>query len=125
VNQAFKTFLALSNQDRQDVFEAEAEELDTLPTYVEKDFWVCLALDILYNGLPSGHPRLLFKGGTSLSKAYKLIRRFSEDVDFTVFREDLGFGEDEHPASVSGNQRRRRSEELKQAMRLYLQKAQG
>jgi hypothetical protein len=67
VNEAFKEFLALSRQDRQDVFEAEAEELDTLPTYVEKDFWVCLALDIFYNGLPGGHPRLLFKGGTSSS----------------------------------------------------------
>lgn len=35
--------------------------------YVEKDFWVCLVLDMLYNGLPAGHPKLLFKGGTSLS----------------------------------------------------------
>jgi hypothetical protein len=62
VNQSFKQFLALSKRDRQDVFEAEAEVLDTLPTYVEKDFWVCLVLDLLYNSLPSNHPRLLFKG---------------------------------------------------------------
>lgn len=82
---------------------------------MEKDFWVCLALDVLYNGLPSGHPQLLFKGGTSLSKAYKLIQRFSEEVDFTVFREDLGFGSGKDPASVSGKQRRRISEELRQA----------
>jgi hypothetical protein len=61
VNQAFRKFLTLSEQERSDVFEAEAEELDTLPTYVEKDFWVCLILDILYNGLPSAHSRLLFK----------------------------------------------------------------
>lgn len=120
MNQAFKKFLELSRQDRQDVFEAEAEELDTLPTYVEKDFWVCLALDIFYNGLPSGHPRLLFKGGTSLSKAYKLIRRFSENVDFTVFREDLGFGGDKNPASVGNKQRKKISEELKQATCDYI-----
>jgi hypothetical protein len=120
VNQAFKQFLDLSRQDRQDVFEAGAEELDTLPTYVEKDFWVCLALDILYNGLPNDRPRLLFKGGTSLSKAYKLIRRFSEDVDFTVFREDLGFEDNKDPASVSGKQRKKVSEDLKQAICDYI-----
>jgi predicted nucleotidyltransferase component of viral defense system len=37
---------------------------------VEKDFWVCWTLDALFNGLPAGGPRLLFKGGTSLSKAF-------------------------------------------------------
>jgi hypothetical protein len=86
MNKAFKQFLDLSEQDRRDVFDASAVELDTLPSYVEKDFWVCLTLDILYNGLPSDHPKLLFKGGTSLSKGYNLIQRFSEDVDFTVFQ---------------------------------------
>jgi hypothetical protein len=97
MNQAFAKFLNLPTQDRQDVFEAAAEELNTLPTYVEKDFWVCLVLDILYNGLSDDHPRLLFKGGTSLSKAYGLIQRFSEDVDFTVFREDLGLNDPADP----------------------------
>src|SRR5215469_8701255 len=55
-----------------------------------KDFWVTWTLDVLFNGLPDGHPRFLFKGGTSLSKAYELISRFSEDIDITVFREDIG-----------------------------------
>lgn len=120
MNQGFKEFLNLSNQDRQDVFEAEAERLDTLPTYVEKDFWVCLTINILYNALPEGCPRLLFKGGTSLSKAYQLIERFSEDVDFTVFREDLGFEGDKDPTKVGGKRRRRLSEELKQATSDYI-----
>ena len=66
----FEPFLALPEQDRRDVFEAAAARLDTLPGYVEKDFWVCLVLDALFNWLPDGHPRLLFKGGTSLSKAF-------------------------------------------------------
>jgi hypothetical protein len=61
VNQAFKQFLDLSEQGRKDVFEATAEELNTLPTYIEKDFWVCLVLDLLYNGLPDDSPRILFK----------------------------------------------------------------
>jgi predicted nucleotidyltransferase component of viral defense system len=43
-----------------------------------------------FNGLQAGGPRLLFRGGTSLSKAYGLISRFSEDIDITVFRDDIG-----------------------------------
>ena len=83
---AFESFLTLPEQDKRDVFEAAASRLDTLPSYVEKDFWVCFVLDVFYNRLPVGHPRLLFKGGTSLSKAFGLIRRFSEDIDLVVFR---------------------------------------
>src|SRR3546814_21020539 len=59
-----------------------AQRLGTTPHNVEKDFWVCWTLDALFNGLPDG-PRLLFKGGTSLSKGFGLIRRFSEDIDVT------------------------------------------
>jgi len=57
---------------------------------IEKDFWVCWTLDALFHRLPAGGPRLLFKGGTSLSKGYGLISRFSEDIDITVFRSDIG-----------------------------------
>jgi hypothetical protein len=122
VNHAFKQFFDLSEQDRKDVFEATAEDLNTLPTYIEKDFWVCLVLDLLYNGLPNDNPRLLFKGGTSLSKVYKLIERFSEDVDFTVFKDDLGFRGDRDPASleISGKKRKHLSEELKQTASNYI-----
>ena len=94
MNERFQQFLALSASDRRDVFEATAEELDTVATYIEKDFWVSIVLDIIYNGLTKDRPRILFKGGTSLSKVYGLIRRFSEDVDFTIFSEDLGFASD-------------------------------
>lgn len=61
---------------------------------VEKDFWVCFVLDLLFNGRAADEPRLLFKGGTSLSKAYDLISRFSEDIDITVYREDIGHSVD-------------------------------
>jgi len=40
------SFLSLPDQDRRDVCEATARRLDTLPSYVEKDFWVCLVLDL-------------------------------------------------------------------------------
>ena len=49
MTETFKQFLDLSDQDKRDVFESAASRLDTLPTYVEKDFWVCLVLDLLYN----------------------------------------------------------------------------
>ena len=97
---SFEAFLALSEQDKRDVFAAAASRLDMLPSYIEKDFWVCLVLEALFNRLPDGHPRLLFKGGTSLSKAFGLIRRFSEDIDLVVYREDLGFAGDRDPTVV-------------------------
>lgn len=66
-----------------------ADRIKIPTTFVEKDFWVCWALNALYRKRPDAAPRLLFKGGISLSKAYGLINRFSEDVDITVFRHDL------------------------------------
>jgi hypothetical protein len=90
MNPGFSEFLKATRQDRRDVFLATAARLGTPAQNVEKDFWVSWTLDVLFNGLPLGHPRFLFKGGTSLSKCYGLISRFSEDIDITVFREDLG-----------------------------------
>ena len=97
---SFEWFLALPERDKRDVFEAAASRLDTLPSYVEKDLWACLVLEALYNRLPAGQPRLLFKGGTSLSKAFELIRRFSEDIDLVVYRDDLGFSGIDDPTVV-------------------------
>ena len=97
----FESFLALPAQDRRDVFQAAAARLDTLPGYVEKDFWVCLVLDALFNRRSEGHPRMLFKGGTSLSKAFGLIKRFSEDIDLVVFRDGLGFEGTRDPTAAS------------------------
>ncbi len=91
MNGAFASFFDLTEGDKRDVFEATASRVGTLPGYVEKDLWVCFVLDALYNGLPEGHPNLLFKGGTSLSKAFGLIDRFSEDIDLVVHRNNLGF----------------------------------
>ncbi|MBM3573424.1 MAG: nucleotidyl transferase AbiEii/AbiGii toxin family protein, partial [Alphaproteobacteria bacterium] len=90
MNPAYAKVLAASDRDRRDLFVAAAARLGTTEQNVEKDFWVCWTLDALFNGRAAGGPRLLFKGGTSLSKAFGLIDRFSEDIDITVFRDDLG-----------------------------------
>jgi hypothetical protein len=90
MNRAYLQVIAASDNDRRDLFIAAARRLGTTEQNVEKDFWVCWTLDALFNGLAPGGPRLLFKGGTSLSKSYGLIDRFSEDIDVTVFRDDIG-----------------------------------
>ncbi len=108
-------------RDRLDIFLAAANRLGAPINHVEKDFWVCWTLNALYSERPVGGPRLLFKGGTSLSKAYGLIQRFSEDIDITVFRGDLG-----EPASVeelealSGKKRRARLNAIRDACRAYV-----
>ena len=120
----FESFLALPAQDRRDIFEAAAARLDTLPGYVEKDFWVCLVLDVLFNQRPEGHPRLLFKGGTSLSKAFGLIDRFSEDIDLVVFRDGLGFEKERDPAAACGLSKKKRAalfKDLGAACSAYIQ----
>ncbi len=121
--ESFASLLALPDQGKRDVFEAAASRLDTLPNYVEKDLWVCLVLEALYNRLPDGYPRLLFKGGTSLSKAFGLIRRFSEDIDIVVYRDDLGFvgGDDPTVAeNLSNSERYALFDQLKEACSSYI-----
>ena len=123
MNGDFKSLLSLPEQDRRDVFEATASRLDTLPGYVEKDFWVCLVLGVVFNRLPKGHPRLIFKGGTSLSKAFGLIARFSEDIDLVVSRDDLGFENDRDPTVASHLSNRKRAalfDELRSACNGYI-----
>ncbi len=100
VNKSFESFLALPEGERRDAIEAVAISLSALAVHVEKDFWVCLVLDMLYNRLPGGHPKLLFKGGTRLSKVFELIQRFSEDIDIVVHRDDLGFKDDRDPTAT-------------------------
>ena len=107
--EGFASFLALPDHDRRDAFTAASRRLGTAPDYVEKDFWVCLVLDLLFNALPEGHPKLLFKGGTSLSKAFGLIRRFSEDIDLVVHRGALGFAAGRDPTAADGLSNKRRN----------------
>lgn len=81
-------------RERRLAFEAAAQGLGMVPAVVEKDFWVCYVLDHLFRR--SGLAGILtFKGGTSLSKAFGLIQRFSEDVDLILDWRALGYGRDE------------------------------
>ena len=80
-------FLQLPETDRKAILDKAAQELGKSPNILEKDVWVCWTLEKLVN-MPEVPP-LAFKGGTSLSKAYNAISRFSEDVDVTLDRRAL------------------------------------
>ena len=121
MNPAYSQILTASETDRRDLFLTAAGRLGTTIQNIEKDFLVCWTLDALFNGLPPNGPHLLFKGGTSLSKGFGLISRFSEDIDITVFRNDLG-----HSASVealeqlSGKKRQAQLDAIKEACSAYI-----
>ncbi|WP_398471578.1 nucleotidyl transferase AbiEii/AbiGii toxin family protein [Tardiphaga sp.] len=121
MNPAFDEVLSAGTDAMLSAFDTTAQRLGTASQNIEKDFWVCWTLDALFHGLKEGGPRLLFKGGTSLSKGFGLIDRFSEDIDVTVFREDIG-----EPASIeelialSSNKRRARLNTIKEACQAYI-----
>ncbi len=90
----FVPILAASPDERAALFDETAIEMASEGRSIEKDCFVNLLLDVVFNR-PADGVRLRFKGGTSLSLCHGLIRRFSEDVDVTVSREDLGAPDDE------------------------------
>lgn len=119
--QAYLDIIGAPIADRLDLFLRTAQRLGAPLANVEKDFWVCWTLNALYHRLPSDGPRLLFKGGTSLSKAFGLINRFSEDIYVTVFRDDLGQGVS--PGELAGLSNRLRKaalEAIADACRTYI-----
>ena len=75
-------FLNLSDSQRKTVYESIAHKVGLPAQVVEKDFWVTAILQVVF-ALPVAR-HIVFKGGTSLSKGWKLIERFSEDIDLAV-----------------------------------------
>ena len=66
----------------EDAVIATAQQFDISEIYIEKDYWVTAALYAIFHSVIADEA--VFKGGTALSKCYKLIQRFSEDVDIVV-----------------------------------------
>lgn len=81
----------IPKKDREALFRNTAVKMGMSEAIVEKDFWVCYMLDYLFYRSP-WKDNLAFKGGTSLSKAYNLIERFSEDIDLILDWRVLGYG---------------------------------
>ena len=80
----------LSKKERLELYQVAYDTLGFSTIVIEKDWWVTAVLRALFT-LPYAE-NLSFKGGTSLSKCYNLIERFSEDIDIAVYRDFLGFG---------------------------------
>lgn len=105
-------FALLPAADRSAILQETAARMAVdSPAIVEKDFWVCWTLGQIFTA--DSLPGPLFKGGTSLSKVYGIIARFSEDVDIVLDRHALGFEGASDPINIIGtNRRKRRLEEL-------------
>lgn len=120
-----KTFIEIlrsSVDDRRTLFETVAARLETRAENIEKDLYVCWVLDFLFNRRSNDPVGLYFKGGTSLSKAYGLIRRFSEDIDIGMYKADLHVPlEADIAALPSVNQQQRAlAEKVDEAARQYI-----
>ena len=102
-------------EQRDEAFREAAAQLGMSKAIIEKDFWVCWSLKQLF-ALPSFGDHMIFKGGTSLSKAYDVIHRFSEDVDLSLDRAQLGFEGDRDPENpeLSGGKRKSLLQELQE-----------
>ena len=112
-------FARLSSQERQLYFEQSAAQLGLSTQIIEKDFWVCWSLKRLFSCRISAD--LTFKGGTSLSKVYHAIERFSEDVDVAIERSYLGFGgENEPEKGKTGKEQQRRIDRLTKACQIAI-----
>jgi len=83
-------FARRPTEDLKDIFTQTGAQRGIVAHIVEKDFWVCWLLRLIFdNAELGGH--LVFKGGTSLSKVFGIIQRFSENIDLSVDPEWLGF----------------------------------
>ena len=109
------TVLKLTTKQRNELFAATSQRSGLRDAIIEKDFWVCWTLKQLF-GLHAIGEHLIFKGGTSLSKIYKVINRFSEDIDVSIDRSFLGFGGANEPEEGNTNkEKQRRVEALKKS----------
>lgn len=96
----------LKDNERELIFRNTASRMKVNEAIIEKDFWVVLVLDYLFNK-SKFKKSFTFKGGTSLSKGYSLIRRFSEDIDLILDWTVFGIPENEPYEDRSNTQQNR------------------
>ncbi len=105
-------FAKYTNNDKEFAFNFVSAKKGIHKAIIEKDFWVCLTLDYLFN--KSNHKdAFAFKGGTSLSKGFNIINRFSEDVDLILDWRVLGVDKDEPLKERSNTKQDKYNEHLK------------
>jgi hypothetical protein len=114
-----KEILSTPRNKRAQLFQEATDRSPNIhnPIIIEKDFWVCWTLDQIFS-TPSLAPHITFKGGTSLSKCYNIIDRFSEDIDLTLSKPYIGISGDSDPISAATlSQRGKRLEQLSNAVK--------
>jgi len=109
----------LGQLEREDLFVVTAREILLPEAMVEKDFWVCWTLGYLFHACPWAKS-LAFKGGTSLSKCFGLINRFSEDIDIILDWRVLGYKALEPWAERSRTKQDKFNREVNTATEVFL-----
>jgi hypothetical protein len=111
----------MQGHERTELFAETAARKGIADAIVEKDFWVCWMLQQLFS-IDTLKGRLLFKGGTSLSKVFHAINRFSEDIDLAVDYVALGFTGERDPRQdgISTSKRNKILAEMTNACQLYI-----
>ena len=94
-----------SKPELNKLFRETSKNMPISAAFIEKDFWICWLLKQLYS-IDEFAESIMFRGGTSLSKVYNAINRFSEDVDITIDKKLFGFT-DTHE-SLQGTSRTKR-----------------
>jgi hypothetical protein len=114
-------FVRLARSDQLDALGVAATKSGRPSHLLEKDVWVVWAVDALFSS-PYG-PNLVFKGGTSLSKGYDIIKRFSEDVDVTYdVRELLPELAGENPIPATNSQAKKWGDAIKVRLPAWIKK---
>src|SRR3989338_8409995 len=85
-------FLQIPDNEKRNIYQDISNRIGLPPQAVEKDAWVTLMLKMIFSSEDAAH--FIFKGGTSLNKAFDLIERFSEDIDLGINRKRLGLDGD-------------------------------
>jgi hypothetical protein len=111
----------LPSSERAELFRETGARRGVLPAIIEKDFWVCWVLKQIFSS-EELQPHFVFKGGTSLSKVFGLIDRFSEDVDMILDWRLLGYGpkEDPYQDHPSNTQQNRFNQEFNTRAQAYI-----
>jgi hypothetical protein len=104
-------FATLAATERRLLIDQVATRLGLVAVIVEKDFWVCWTLGRIFATAEVG-PHVVFKGGTSLFKVFRVITRFSEDIDLSVAPASLGVPEQYLDEAPSTSQRTKRTDKL-------------
>lgn len=116
-----KELYLLPIEERNLIFRLAADESQIPFEIIEKDFWVVWILERLFS-MEELKSHLTFKGGTSLSKVYDIIHRFSEDIDLSIEKDFLGFDQAKDPEkAVSKKKQQAAIEELGKACSVYVQ----